>query len=78
MDRSKKKFLSLIRSKDPETFFLKFKPIQKPLNMLRMVCELNLKNKTNDKIENNEPVKENRITRISAESRNRKSSLPNI
>ncbi|CAD8154444.1 unnamed protein product [Paramecium pentaurelia] len=45
LDRSKKKFLSLIRCKDPETFFLKFKPIQKPLNMLRMVSELNLAEK---------------------------------
>ncbi|CAK64002.1 unnamed protein product (macronuclear) [Paramecium tetraurelia] len=44
-NKSKKKFLSLIRCKDPETFFLKFKPIQKPLNMLRMVSELNLAEK---------------------------------
>ncbi|CAD8067531.1 unnamed protein product [Paramecium sonneborni] len=56
LQHSKKKFLSLLKSRNSELSFMKFRPIQKPLNLLRMCAELKISDRISKSVEYDEVI----------------------
>ncbi|CAD8057462.1 unnamed protein product [Paramecium primaurelia] len=73
LQHTKKKFLSLLKSRNNELSFLKFRPIQKPINLLRMCAELKISDRISKSVEFDEVIeskpssKSNRTKRSSSQ-----------